>query len=290
MNSPYHRGMGIAKILAMIMIVSVMLGAGLQVDLSRVKETLRDYGLLARALLANFVLVPLFAVILVRALHIQADVATGIVLMSMAPGVPFIVNTAGRKQGGSLSLVLTIAFCFTALSVITIPLTLPLALPDIGAQVPVFKFLTTLILFQLLPLIIGAVVSQRMSEANSEKAAKVLQFVFIGVALVLVVVAFDRIVAVVSSIAGGGQLLTIAAVGVFSLAAGWLMGGRRREYRRTLSIATLMRNIGLCALIGANDAFTGTLVLPTILTYFVVTFVLSLPFVVFYARTKEIPA
>jgi len=279
--------MALPKILAMVMIVSVMLGGGLAVDLSQIAKTLGDYGLLARALLINFVLVPLFAIVLVRALHVESGVATGIVLMSMAPGVPFIVNTAGGKQGGSLSLVLTIAFCFSAISVVTIPLCLPFALPDVAAALPIAKFLTTLALFQLAPLIIGALVPPRLSEEGRAKAGKVLQLVFIAAALALLIVAFPKVVSSISAVYGYGQLAIIAAIGLFSIGAGWLMGGRDREYRRTLSIATAMRNIGLCALVGTDSAFAGTLVLPTILTYFVVTFLLTLPLSAYYARNKE---
>ena len=51
-----------------------------------------------------------------------------------------------------------------------------------------------------------------------------------------------------------------------------------------------MRNIGLCVLIGTDPVFEHTLVLPTILTYFIVTFVISLPIRILYKRTKEEPA
>jgi len=280
----------VIKLLAMVMIVSVMLSAGLQVDLTQIKQTLRDYGLLARALLTNFVLVPIFAVFLVRYFQVESGVATGIVLMSLAPGVPFIVNTAGRKQGGSLSLVLTFAFCFTALSVVTIPLSLPFALPNVETQLPASKFLTTLVLFQFLPLVVGALIAPRISEDSAAKITKVLHFIFLGAVLVLLVLAFPKIVSSISAVAGFGHLLIIAAVGVFSALVGWLMGGANREYRRTLSIATTMRNIGLCALIASDDAFAGTLVLPTILSYFIVTILLTLPLGMLYARTKETPA
>jgi predicted Na+-dependent transporter len=210
--------------------------------------------------------------------------------MSMAPGIPFLVNSAGQKQGGSLSLVLTIAFCFSALSVVTIPLTLPLALPDVVAQLPVLKFLTTLVLLQLVPLIAGALAATRLSQAVSEKAARLLHLIFFAAALVLLGLLFPKIVSAVSAVAGLGQLAIIAAIGIFSAVVGWLAGGRERAYRRTLSIATLLRNIGLCVMIGSDDAFAGTLVLPTILAYVIVTFILSIPLRVAYARTKELPA
>ncbi|MEO6835986.1 MAG: hypothetical protein ABI231_08780, partial [Candidatus Tumulicola sp.] len=102
--------MPLPKIVALVMVVSTMLGAGLLIDRQHLVETLRQYGLLARAFAANFLLVPLCAVLLVRFFHVETGVSTGIVLMAMAPGVPFLVNSAGRAGGGSLSFAITISF------------------------------------------------------------------------------------------------------------------------------------------------------------------------------------
>jgi predicted Na+-dependent transporter len=283
--------MALVKVLALIMIVSTMIGAGLQIDRQRLVETLRQYGLLGRAFLANFVLVPLLAILLVRYFHVESGVAIGIVLMSMAPGVPFLVNAAGRAKGGSLSFAITISFCFTALSVITIPLTIALINFIVPAApvppVPALKFLTTLVVFQLVPLVLGALIAPRLAPSMAEKVVKALHVLFLLAGLVLVVLIFKTIVGSVSSVYGQGHLYIIAAIGVFSILLGWLFGGPNDQYRRTLAIATLMRNIGLCLLIGTQTIFEGTLVLPTIFAYFVITFILSLPIRVYFTRTKH---
>jgi BASS family bile acid:Na+ symporter len=283
--------MALVKVLALIMIVSTMIGAGLQVDRQRLVETLRHYGLLGRAFLANFVLVPFFAVLLVRLFHVESGVAIGIVLMSMAPGVPFLVNSAGRAGGGSLSFAITIAFCFTALSVITIPLTIAfiaLIIPSAPVPpVPAVKFLTTLVVFQLVPLVLGALIAPRLALATAEKVVKVLHVLFLLAGLVLVVLIFKTIVDSVSSVYGQGHFFLIAAIGVFSILLGWLFGGPDGKYRRTLAIATLMRNIGLCVLIGTQAIFKDSLVLPTVFAYFVITFILSLPVRVYFKRTRS---
>ncbi|HEY6449953.1 MAG TPA: hypothetical protein VIX60_04670 [Candidatus Cybelea sp.] len=80
-------------------------------------------------------------------------------------------------------------------------------------------------------------------------------FAFLGAALILLVVIFARLVSSISSIYSFGHLLNIVAIGLFSLLMGWLFGGPDRQYRRTLSIATLMKNISLCTLIGTSPEF-----------------------------------
>ncbi len=240
--------MSIVKILAILMIAPTMFAAGLQVDRQRLVQTLRQYGLLGKAMLGNFVVLPLFALLVVRYTHMQGDVATGIVLMSMAPGVPFLVNSAGRKGGGSLSFALTIAFVFAAFSVITIPVTIwliSLALPNAPVPpVPGVKFITTLLVAQLAPLVAGALIGPRLRPASAEKLIRLLHFVFLGAAIVLLVLVFPKVASAVTSVYGSGRLSVIALIGLFAIGLGWLLGGPDLRYRRTLAIGTLMRNIG----------------------------------------------
>lgn len=281
--------MTLVKILALVMVVSVMLGAGLQLDPAHLGETLRNYRLMTRALIANFIIVPAIAVFAVRYFQVEPAVAIGIVLMSIAPGVPFLVNFAGRKSGGSLSLALTISFCFSALSVVTIPLTVAL-LDEIFVKAPVPKlpisqFLTTLVGFQLIPLLLGAVLSPRLPRRTRALMGRLLSLLFAVAALALIILIFPRLVSSVSSVAGSGHLVMIAALGLISIAVGWLFGGSDVRYRRTLALATLMRNVGLCALLGAS--IDAPLVLPTVFTYLIVTFVLSLPLRLYFARTRR---
>ena len=281
--------MDLPKILAVVMIVSTMIVGGVQIDLTHAKATLRNYGLLGRAFVLNFVLLPLFAVLLVRGFHAGADVSTGILLMAMAPGVPFLVNSAARTQGGSLTFALEIAFLFSAISVVTVPITASLVLgPDALGHMPVQKFLTTLLLFQLVPLLGGALIATRLNQQQIEKTAKMFHLAFLVAALALVVILFPKLLLSIESVYGWGHLLIIACIGLFSMAGGWLLGGPDSEYRRTLSIASLMRNIGLCALI-ATSAFKDTLVAPTIIAYFAITFLMSLPIRSYFRRTKTAP-
>jgi bile acid:Na+ symporter, BASS family len=88
----------------------------------------------------------------------------------------------------------------------------------------------------------------------------------------------------VGAVYGFGRLAVIAAIGIFSLAAGWLFGGPEQEHRRTLAVATDLRNIGLC-LVVATAQFADTLAVPAIIAYFVVTFCLSIPVRIYLKRT-----
>ena len=111
------------KIAAIVMLVSVMLSAGLEINVEHLLAALKNYGLFARALLANFIIIPIFGVLLARAFRLDEYIAIGFVLMALAPGVPFLVRAAGRTPGGSLGFAAALAFVMPALSIVTIPLT-----------------------------------------------------------------------------------------------------------------------------------------------------------------------
>jgi bile acid:Na+ symporter, BASS family len=273
------------KFLALVLIVSAMFGAGLQVDRRHLVETLHHYDLIGKALLANFVLVPAFAFAMVAVAHLESGIATGILLMAMAPGVPFIVRSAGRKLGGSLAFATEIAVFFSALSVITIPITARVLLPpDAQLRVPAQSFLTTLIAFQLAPLLLGIFIAPYIAANVKVRALKVVDLVFMVAGVVFLVLAFPKLATSVGAVYGFGRLAVIAAIGIFSLAAGWLFGGPENEHRRTLAIATDLRNVGLCLAIGTAQ-FADTLAVPAIVAYFVVTFCLSIPVRIYLKRT-----
>jgi len=267
--------MPLPKILALIVIVSMMLGAGLQVDWTRMRAIFGQLGLQARAALANFILVPLFAFLVVRYFNVTSDVVVGILLMAMAPGAPFLANVGGRKSGGSLSFALEIMFLFAVVSLITIPITAALILPpDAQAHAPASKFLTTLVLFQLIPLLIGALVGPRLSDNARSAMIRVLNLIFVLAALAVVIVVFAKIVHVFAATYGAGHLLIILTIALFSGIVGWLLGGPNREYRHTLTNGTMLRNIGLGLMIGTTS-FADSLTVPAVVVYFIITFVLA---------------
>lgn len=272
------------KITALVMLISLMLSAGLEINREQLMAALKNVGLIARALLANFIIVPIFGVVFVRLFHVAGDVAIGVLLMAIAPGVPFLVRAAGRQTGGSLGFAAALAFIMPALSIITIPLTAPLVFPpDALAHVPAVQLGITLVIFQLVPLLIGLLVADR-APALAEKLKRPLTLVFFIAVIVLLVILGPSLVEAVTSVYGSHGILAMLVIVLLSVATGWLLGGPTGEYRRTLGIATALRNIGTCAVI-ASASFPDTLVSPTVLVYFLVQFIVTVIFRIFFHRS-----
>ena len=274
--------MNFVHLLAALLLVSLTLGAGLQVDREHLVAALKNLGLLGRALLANMVIVPVLGVLLVRLFRLPEDVATGVLIMAIAPGVPFVLASV-RKRGGRLGFAVELAFFLPLISIATIPVTALLVFPGNHAHIPFGKFLTTLVLFQLVPLVAGVLISGRWPEL-ARRLARPLQVVFFGSAIVLISVLASKLVEAVTTVYGSNGMWAILVLTLAGMFTGWLLGGPQREDRRVLAIGTALRNIGLCALV-ATTTIRNPVVTATVLTYFIIQFVVTTLAGVYFART-----
>jgi BASS family bile acid:Na+ symporter len=270
-------------IVAAVMMVSLTFGAGLQANRNHLIAVLKDYSLLGRALLANFAIVPIFGVLFVRLLHLDTYVATGVLVMAISPGAIFVI-LGTRKKGGRLGFAEALAFIMPALATLTVPLTAALILPaDEAAHLPVPKFLTTLVLFQLAPLIVGYFVADRVP-ALASKLGRPATLVFFASLVALVVLAYPTLAKSIATVYGSRGMWAMLCIVVLSAVVGWLLGGPDREDRRTLSIGTAIKKVGLGALV-ATTSFPGTGVLAAVLTYFVIQLAISTLIGLYYKRT-----
>jgi len=270
------------KLLAVIMLVSLTFGAGLQVDREHLAAILKRLGLLGRALLANFVIVPILGVLLAKLFRLPSPIATGFLLMAIAPGVPFVLASV-RKRGGRLALAVELAIFLPLLSIVTIPLTAAWVLPaSAEAELPLRQFATTLVLFQLLPLILGIAVGERFPALTSRLGRPIQIIFFVAVAGLLALLA-PQFARDVVSIYGSGGLMAMLMLSLLAMAVGWLLGGPEAEDRRVLGIGTTLRNVGLCALV-ATTSFGGSLVAASVLTYLLIQMIVSTVFGMYFGR------
>ncbi|MBS2030998.1 MAG: bile acid:sodium symporter [Deltaproteobacteria bacterium] len=273
------------KLVAIIALVSLMLDAGLHANAKTLMATLRDWRMLARTCLANFVVVPLVGYLVVHGLQLETFIGVGILWMAIAPGVPFVARTAGKAAGGNEDLAVDLTFVLPLLSVVTIPITAQLLLPHAGeAHVPMGLFVTKLLVFQLLPLIIGLVLAQRAPALSQTLKRPLAILVFAAVVALLVMLA-PSLVRAVGAIQGSRGILAMMLIVFASLAAGWLLGGDPLENRHTLSVATALRNIGFCMTIAAS--YPRTTVASSVMTYFLVQFILVFVFSTGYRRSTR---
>jgi len=274
-----------AQLVAAIMLVTLTFGSGLQVDRAHLLAVIKNARLLGGALIANFVLVPAFGWLLAKAFRLPPPIATGFLLMAIAPGVPFVLVQV-RKKGGSLGLAVALALFLPLLSIVTVPITAALLLPtEAEAQLPLGRFVMTLLLFQVVPLLLGIVVGGR-APGVAQRFGRPLQIVFLLAVVTLLVLLFPTIVRDVGLIYGSGGMLAALCLVVLSAITGWLLGGPASEERRVLAIGTGLRNIGLAALI-STSSFTDSDVAAMVIAYLLAQFLVIGIVGAYFTRTAK---
>jgi len=133
--------------------------------------------------------------------------------------------------------------------------------------------MSTLIVVQLLPLGAGLCVRHLRPDMADKLLGPALRLgkVLNAAAIVLVVAAYYPLLMEVRLKGLIGMLLLL----MLSLAAGWLLGGRDIESRKTLALTTSSRNVGV-GLVIATDAFGGTPAVTAVLAYGLVGIIGSL--------------
>lgn len=275
------------RLLAAIMLVALTFGAGMQVDRQHLIATLKNVPLLVKALLANFIIVPIAGVLIAKLLQLPPMVATGYLLMAIAPGVPFVLAGV-RKKGGRLGLAVELALFLPLLSIVTVPITAQFVLPPgAAAEIPFGRFIVTLLLFQFVPLMLGILVGERFPAA-ADKLERPIQIVFLAAVLALLILLAPTLGHDVALVYGSRGMWAMLILVLLSMAVGWWLGGPAREDRRVLGIGTALRNIGLCALI-ASTSFREPLVEATVLVYLLVQAIVTFAFGTYFKRTAEVP-
>src|SRR5271169_2459784 len=140
-------------------VVSSMLAMGAGLTIRQIIEPLRNARLVAFALLANFVLMPLGAFGLAKLLRLQEPFGIGLLLLGCAAGAPFLPKLAELAKG-NLPFAVGAMVLLMVVTVVYLPVVLPLLLP--GVKVNPMRIAQSLVLLMLLPLGIGLFLRARL--------------------------------------------------------------------------------------------------------------------------------
>ena len=268
--------------LAFVAIAALMFVAGLRARPGALAAVLRDRSLIARALAVNVIIVPLFGLAVVRTFALALPAAVGIMLMALAPGVPLDELAAGRKKGGSDALAVTLSFVMPAVSIVSVPLWLAVLAPAVGGALDIGRYVALALAFQLVPLLAGLEIRRRNERLASSLIRPVLAVAYVAL-LALVVTLLVHEASAIGALLGTRTFAAILLLCVLNLAAGWFAGGPDVRNRDTLGIATVLRNIGLAAMMATNF-FGGAAVLAVVLGYLIVQAVVGTVAARFFVR------
>jgi predicted Na+-dependent transporter len=239
----------ITQLFALTFIITSMLAMGLSLTVKQIIDPLRNVKVVLLALLANFVLVPALAYVILLVIPLEEGLATGLIIVSCAAGAPFLpklVQTAKGNAAFSVGM-MTLLMLVT---VIYLPVVLPLLLP--GASVNPWDIAKSLILTMLLPLGIGLFIKARYDETAGHLQPHMSQISSVAIALMgvgVLVIEFSTIIATI----GTGGILAALLFLVGALVLGLLLGGKDPAMRSVMGLGTAQRNLSAAMLVAAQN-------------------------------------
>lgn len=250
---------------AQLTLFLLMLSIGLSQGFNNLAILWRRPGLLARCLIASFVVVPIAAMIINQVLPLPFAVKVGLATMAICPGAPMIYRKLlkGRtipELAGSFQATTAL------LAVVVVPIWLHILAnlyPNDAEFTPADIF-RQVAMAQLIPIVAGLVIHgwfPELAEDLEEPVFKIGRFLLLGLVFVILVVALPKVLT-------AGVVPVIAAIlfAAVSLLAGHFLAGPDPETRLTIAVANSTRNAGL-ALAIATANFTDPGILGAIATY-----------------------
>jgi BASS family bile acid:Na+ symporter len=233
-------------------VVSSMLAMGTGLTVSEISEPLRNTRLVTLALLANFVVMPLGALVLAKVLWLDEPFGVALLLLGCAVGAMVLLMVG---------------------TVVYLPIVLPLLLPEVS--VDSWAIARSLILLMLLPLATGLALKARYRDL-AVRVKPVLDWVsnlsLIFLVVLITAANIDKVLQVFGTRGILAGLLFIA----LGFGTGWLLGGPDAETKRVMALGTAQRNIA-AALVVASQSFSDPKVVVMVIVVAIVGLIILMP-------------
>ena len=268
----------------LVFVLSSMLAMGLGLTVAQIIAPLRNGRLVAMALVANFLLMPLAAVALAKMLRLREALGVGLLLLGAAAGAPFL-PTLAQIARGNLAFAVGLMVLLMVITVGYLPLVLPALLPTVTVNSG--DIARSLLLLMLLPLAGALAVNAKLPAAAARVKPVFDRLSTLGLLLVVflqVVVNFTSVLSVFGTRGILAGLLFIA----LGYGLGWLLGGPTADTRRVLGLGTAQRNIAAALVVG-SQSFSDPDVVVMVVVVAMVSLLILMPLSRWLARSDESP-
>jgi predicted Na+-dependent transporter len=233
----------------LVFVITSMLAMGLNLSVKQIIAPLQDVKLVILALVANFVLVPILAYLILTVIKLDQGLATGLILMATAAGAPFLPKLAQAAKG-NMAFSVGLMVLLMIVTIVYMPLVLPLLLQ--GVEVNPLEIARSLIIMMLIPLAIGLFVKARYETIAESLQPHMSQTSTVAIAILMVtglVLNWQAIVGVL----GTGTIIAIVLFLLGALVIGYLLGGKDSGIRSVLGLGTAQRNLSAALVVAAQN-------------------------------------
>jgi predicted Na+-dependent transporter len=208
------------NLMGLVFVLGTIISMGLSLTMAQITGPLRNARFVIMALLANFVIPPVLAFILIRAFSLDEPLAVGLLLVSLAAGAPGLPKTAVFAKVDTAAAT-GLMVLLVVVTIIVLPIALPLLLT--GISVTFWDIASGLVYLILVPLAISLFVRARYPEAAASALPHFAQASNLSLLFLMVLMIVLNFSDVVGLLGSGGLLASLILVAL-TTAGGYLLG------------------------------------------------------------------
>jgi predicted Na+-dependent transporter len=251
------------NLMGLVFVLGTICSMGLSLTMQQITGPLRNARFVIMALLANFVIPPILAFILIRVFSLDESLAVGLLLVSLAAGAPALPKTAAATGLMVLLVVVTI---------IVLPIALPLLLT--GISVTFWDIASGLVYLILIPLAISLFVRARYpqaAESSQPLFAQASNLSLLFLMVLMVVLNFSNVVGLLGS---GGLLASLILV-ILTTVGGYLLGSLGKADSWVQALGAGQRNIAAAMVVATMNFGSEEVVM--VVVYSLIVLVVLIP-------------
>jgi BASS family bile acid:Na+ symporter len=239
----------IMQLSVLVFVITSMLAMGLSLTVAQIVAPLKNARLVVLALVANFVLVPILAYLILAIFSLEQGLETGLILVATAAGAPFLPKLA-QVAKGNIPFSVGLMVLLMLVTIVYMPLVLPLLLGDV--DVNPLDIARSLIVLMLVPLAIGLFIKARYESVADSLGPYMSQTSTVAIVLLMVSALVLNYSYMIDLIGTGGILAAVIFI-VVALVLGYFAGGSAPGTRSVLGLGTAQRNLSAALVVAAQN-------------------------------------
>jgi predicted Na+-dependent transporter len=254
----------------LIFIITSMLGMGFSLTIPQIVTPLKNRRLIIMSLVANFVLVPILALVIVGVIPLSEGLKIGLILVGFAAGAPFLPKLVQLAKG-DMAFTAGLMVLLMVVTIAYLPIVLPLVLT--GVQVNPLDIARSLVVLMLIPLAIALFIRARYEEV----AKGLIHTMTMAANLSLVAMFIGYFVGysdVTYGFLGTGGILVSILLVVGAFIIGYLLGGPDKNNKKVLGLGTGQRNLAAAFAVASSNFAANPEVLIEVMDVAVVGFII----------------
>jgi predicted Na+-dependent transporter len=259
------------NLMSLVFVLGTMASMGLSLTMAQITGPLRNTRFVIVALLANFLVPPILAFLLIQLFSLDEPLAVGLLLVSLAAGAPALPKTAVFAKIDAAAAT-GLMVLLVVVTIIVLPIALPLLLT--GISVTFWDIASGLVYLILVPLAVSLLVRARYPEAAASALPHFAQASNLSLLFLMVLMIVLNFSDVVGLLGSGGLLASLILVGL-TTAGGYLLGrlGKAGDWLQGLGAG--QRNIAAAMVVATMNFGNDEIVM--VVVYSLIGMVLIIP-------------